>query len=108
MEAWYRLEMDTCHIEGIGTVRIKIFDGTVRELQVVRYIPQLKKNLISVGVLEAQGLRGTLEKGVLKMFNGSLVVLKGIRCNNLYYLKNSAVTENLVALEHLDDFSIRL
>jgi len=30
-----------CHIEGIGIVRIKTFDETVRELQDVRY-PQLK------------------------------------------------------------------
>jgi len=42
------------------------------------YVPQLKKNLISVGALEAKGLRGTLGEGILKMFSGSLVVLKGI------------------------------
>jgi len=38
----------TYHIEEICTVYIKMFDGTVRELQDVRYVPQLKKNLISV------------------------------------------------------------
>jgi len=37
-----------------------------------------------------------------------LVVLKDIRCNNLYYLKGSAVTENFVASEHLKDDSTRL
>jgi len=31
--------------------------------------------------LEAQGLRETLEEGILKMFSDSLVVLKGIRLN---------------------------
>ena len=44
----------------------------------MRYIPQLQKNLISVRALEAQGLRGTLGEGVLKMFSGSLVGLKDI------------------------------
>ena len=34
--------------------------------------------------------------------SGSLVDLKGIRRNNLYYLKGSTVTENLVASEYLD------
>ena len=29
----------TCHIEGIGTVRIKLSDGMIRELKDVRYIP---------------------------------------------------------------------
>ena len=32
----------TCNVEGIGTVRIKMFDGIVRELKEVRYVSQLK------------------------------------------------------------------
>ena len=42
-----------CNIEGMGTVRIKMDDGIVRELKEVRYVPQLKRNLISVDALEA-------------------------------------------------------
>ena len=44
-----------CNVEGIGTVRIKMDDGIVRELKEVRYVPQLKRNFISVGALEALG-----------------------------------------------------
>ena len=33
------------NIEGIGTIRVKMFDGIVRELKGVRYAPQLKMNL---------------------------------------------------------------
>ena len=59
--------------------------------------------MISVGGLEAQGLRGTLKEDVLKMSSGLLMVLKVIQRNNLYYLKGSAVTENLTASGHLKD-----
>ena len=45
-----------CNVEGMGTVHIKMFDGIVRELKEVRYVPQLKRNLISVGALEELGL----------------------------------------------------
>ena len=45
-----------CNLEGIGTVHVKMFNGMVRELKEVRYVPQLKRNLISVGVLKALGL----------------------------------------------------
>ena len=45
-----------CSIEGIGTVRVKMIDEIVRELKEVRYVPQLKRNFISVGALEALGL----------------------------------------------------
>jgi len=68
----------------------------------------MTKNLISVRALEAEGLRGTLGEDILKMSNGSLVVLKGIQCNNLYYLKGSTVIENLAVSEHLECDSIGL
>jgi len=80
-----------------------MFNRMVRELQDVRHISQLK-NIISVEALEAWGLRGTIGEGVLKMSSGSLIVLKGTRRNNLYYLKGNAVTKNLAASEYLDGF----
>jgi len=71
----------------------------------MRYVTQLK-NFISVGALEVHGLRGTLGEGILKMSSDSLVVLKDIRHNNLYYLKGSAIIKNLTASKHLNRDSI--
>jgi len=65
-------------MERIGTVHIKMFDGMVQELKEVRYVPQLKRNLISVGALEALGLKVSIRDGVLKMIKGSMVILKGV------------------------------
>ena len=45
-----------CNVEGMGTIRIKMDDVIVRELKEVRYVPQLKRNLISIGALEVLGL----------------------------------------------------
>ena len=59
----------------------------MRELKSVRYVPSMSKNLISVGALKVEDLRGTLGEGVLRMSSGLTVVLKKIRRNNLYYLK---------------------
>ena len=66
-----------CNMEKIGTVLIKMFDGMVRELKKVRYIPQLKKN-ISVGALKALGIEISGRDGVLKMFRDSIIVMKGL------------------------------
>ena len=96
----------TCRLVGKGTVRIRMYDGTLRELKEVRYILSMTKNIISVGALEVEGLRGTLREGVLKMSSGSLVVLKGIRRNNVYYLMGSEVT-GLASLGQLDGDSTR-
>ena len=82
-----------CNIEGMGIVRIKMDDGIVRELKEVRYIPQLKRNFISVGALESLGLKISVRDDVLKMIKGSMVMMKGVRRDNLYYLKGSTVTD---------------
>jgi len=69
-----------------------MFDGMVWKLKEVRYVPQVKMNLISVGTLEALGHGVSDRDDVLKMTRGSMVVLKGLRRNNLYYLMGSAIT----------------
>ena len=92
-----------CNVEGIGTVRIKMFDWIVRELKEVRHVPQLKRNLISVGTLEALGLVIFIRDGVLKIIKGSMVVMKGVRRNNLYNLKGSTVTGQVETSNSSDD-----
>ena len=44
-----------CKVAGIGTINIMIFDGIERDLKQVRYVPELKKNLISLGVMDQAG-----------------------------------------------------
>ena len=55
-----------------------MFDGIVRELKDVMYVPQLKMNLISVGALKTLGVEVSIRDGVLKMIKGSMVILKGV------------------------------
>ena len=104
-------EGHTCQIERICTVCIKLFDGMIRELKMWgMYLSWIRIwfQLELWNALEAQGLKGTLGEDVFKMSSGSLVVLKGIRYNNLYYLKGSAVIKNLTVSGHLEDDSTRL
>ncbi|BBG99268.1 transposable element gene [Prunus dulcis] len=64
---------NACKTQGIGKICLKMHDGTVRELSDVRYVPDMKKNLISLGALESKGLKITMEGGVLKAVHGALV-----------------------------------
>jgi len=59
-------------------VLIKMFDGMVRELKKVRYVPQLKRKLISVGTLKVLGLEVSVRDGILKMIRGLMMILKGV------------------------------
>ena len=92
-----------CSMEGVGTIRIRMFDGMVRELKGVRYIPQLKRNLISVGTLEASGMVISVRDGDLRMIRGSMVVMKSVRRGNLYYLKGSTITNQVETSNSSDD-----
>jgi len=67
-----------CNIEGIVIVQIKLFDWMVRKLKEVRYVPQLKKNLILVSFLKILGLEVSITDGVLKMTKSAMVILKGV------------------------------
>ncbi|KAH9768832.1 Integrase catalytic domain-containing protein [Citrus sinensis] len=77
-----------------------MFDGMVRELKEVRFFPALKKNLISVGALEAKGYKVTIEDGIMKFTHGAMVILQGVRRHNLYYLKGGTTNEANVVEAH--------
>ncbi|KAH9733975.1 hypothetical protein KPL71_017220 [Citrus sinensis] len=91
-----------CRTMGIGTIRLKMFDEMVRELKEVRFVPALKKNLISVGALEAKGYKVTIEDGIMKFTHGAMVILQGVRRHNLYYLKGGTTDEANVVEAHSD------
>lgn len=80
-----------CKTIGIGSIKLRNHDGSTRILRDVRYVPKLKKNLISLGALESKGLVVMMRDGVLKATSGALVMLKGVRKNNLYYYQGSTV-----------------
>jgi hypothetical protein len=60
---------------GVGSIRIMMFDGIVTELTYVRYVLDLKSNLISLGVLDSCGYKYTDQGGALTLLKGSLVVI---------------------------------
>ena len=93
-----------CRTKGIGTIRLKMHDGTIRILEDVRYVPDLTKNLILGGVVDSKGYRVTVEDGVLKVVRGAFVTMKGTRKGNLYFLDGSTVTGRVAISTSSDDF----
>jgi len=68
----------------------------------------MKKNIISVGVVESKGLKETLENGILKITKKSMIVMKGTRDRNLYYFKGSTVTSVMTTSVDSDDGGTKL
>ena len=71
-----------CKAIGLRTIKVRIFDEIVKILTNVRYVPDLKKNLISLGTLDSLGYSYLAKNGVMKISKAAMVIMKG----NLYKL----------------------
>ncbi|XP_073291104.1 uncharacterized mitochondrial protein AtMg00300-like [Primulina huaijiensis] len=80
-----------CRVKGIGSIRLRMQDEIDRILQEVRYVPELKRNLISLGTLESNGYSFKSEMVCVKVTKGSLVIMKAVRQNSLYILLGNTV-----------------
>lgn len=75
---------EACKIKGIGLVSLNLKDGTVKFLRNVRYVPLLKRNLISLGMLDSMGCEYNGKCGVFEVLKDSRVAVIGAKVNDLY------------------------
>jgi len=85
-------------IAGVGTIRLKMHDGTIRKIQGVRHVKGLKKNLLSVGQLDDLGCKIHTESGILKVVKGNLVVMKAEKITSNLYMLMGALDGNTVVI----------
>ncbi|GKC65790.1 zinc finger, CCHC-type containing protein [Tanacetum coccineum] len=75
----------TCTIKGTGKVKIKLHDGSSFILEDVRYVPGLRRSLISLGTLEKEGYTVKMQMGRVKVIKGCRVIMTRIRKKNCVY-----------------------
>ena len=61
----------TCFIKRQGMVRIRMFNGVIRTFENVKYVPDLRRNLISLGNLEKKGYEFGGKDGILRVFKST-------------------------------------
>ncbi|GKB15700.1 zinc finger, CCHC-type containing protein [Tanacetum coccineum] len=74
-----------CRVRGTCKVQVQMRDGSSFVLDNVRYVLELRRNLISLGTLEKEGFTMKMQSGKIKVIKGSLVVLSGTRRGNCVY-----------------------
>ncbi|GJV95247.1 hypothetical protein Tco_1546824 [Tanacetum coccineum] len=62
----------TCTIKWTGKVKIQLHDGSSFILEDVRYVPGLRRSLISLGTLEKEGYTVKMQMGRIKVIKGGL------------------------------------
>ncbi|GKA40681.1 retrovirus-related pol polyprotein from transposon TNT 1-94 [Tanacetum coccineum] len=79
-------------IIGIGSIMVKMHDGTVRTIRDVRHVEGLKKNLLSLGQLDDLGCKVEIQNKIMKIIKGALVLMRGEKvAANLYQLKGEII-----------------
>ncbi|GJR01888.1 hypothetical protein Tco_0559217 [Tanacetum coccineum] len=84
-----------------GLVRFKYDERWVSfVLDNVRYVPGLRRNLISLGTLEKEGFTVKMQSGKIKVIKGSLVVLSGTRRANCVYTLDGQDVKSVTRKRH--------
>uniref|UniRef100_A0A803P430 Retrovirus-related Pol polyprotein from transposon TNT 1-94-like beta-barrel domain-containing protein n=1 Tax=Cannabis sativa TaxID=3483 RepID=A0A803P430_CANSA len=84
-----------CVIVGIGSIKLQLSGGTHSELLQVRHVPEIKKNLISVAMLDKDGCSIKVKNGVLKVHKGQKIIMKGTIMNCVNILQGNT-SNNLI------------
>ncbi|KAA3479755.1 Integrase, catalytic core [Gossypium australe] len=71
----------------------------VRTLSNVKHMPNLKKNLVSLGTLDSNGYKIVIESNVLKVSCGALVLMRGQKVGSLYSLQGVRVSGSIAIME---------
>ena len=94
----------TSTIIRMRTIKIKMSDGVVRTLEDVRHIPNMKKNLISLGTLDSKSYNYKSENGIMKVSKGVMVVMTGKKISgNVYKLPGNAILGGVAAIAESED-----
>ncbi|GJZ43681.1 hypothetical protein Tco_0590936 [Tanacetum coccineum] len=79
-------------IEGVGSVRFKLHDGSVKTALNVKYVPGAARNILSLGVLTSRGYRYVGRKDTCKVYKRDQLVIRERKIpNNLCYLEREAL-----------------
>ena len=66
-----------CKVQGIGQIRLRMFDNKEMLLHNVRYVPELKRNLMSISMFDVMGYSTKVEGGMMKVSSGASVIARG-------------------------------
>ncbi|RVW19901.1 Retrovirus-related Pol polyprotein from transposon TNT 1-94 [Vitis vinifera] len=84
IEEVYLADGSALDVVGLGDVRISLPNGSVWLLEKVRHIPDLRRNLISVGQLDDEGHAILFVSSTWKVTKGARVLAHGKKTGTLY------------------------
>ncbi|KAJ9536138.1 hypothetical protein OSB04_un000681 [Centaurea solstitialis] len=98
----------SCVTQGIGTVKIKMFDGCIRTFKNVNFVPSMTRSF-SVGQLSRAGCRIRIEDENLRISRGSIILVKGKMAENtIFHLSGETLSSESCMAESSQNLDARL
>ncbi|PHT74170.1 hypothetical protein T459_21447 [Capsicum annuum] len=93
-EMLYMANFATAKVEGTGKICLKMSSGKVLTLSNVQYIPELRRNLISISFLDKNGFKCVTVSGKVIVSNREMYVGKDYLTEGLYKMNLMTVEMN--------------
>lgn len=77
----------TCGVKGVGKIKLKLSTGRVCILDDVRYVPSMRKNLISLSRVASNGYVVSIVGGAMEVSRNGMMILKEKENHGLYQLE---------------------
>ena len=100
----YLADGSALDVVGMGDVRILLSNGSVWLLEKVRHIPELRRNLISVGQLDDEGHAILFVGDTWKVTKGARVLAHGKKTGTLYMI--SSLRDTIAVADASTDTSL--
>ena len=75
----------SCSVAGVGSIKLRMFDGRVRILTNVHYILDLRRSIVSLGYLVEKDCTFRSNSGILNISKGDRIVIRGRRLRSCLY-----------------------
>ena len=96
------------NVEFLGTVRLQLAMGHFFELHDMSYIPFIRRNLVSVSILDRAGYNFLFGYGKVRLYRDSILIGNRMLSGNLYKLDLVDIIDvsfssslNVVGFKHL-------
>ena len=90
----YMGNASTVQVQGKGTIEIEFTSGKTLTLKDVFYVPEVRKNLISVPLLNKNGFKSVFEGDKFILSKGGVFVGKGYLCENMFKCNVANINNN--------------
>jgi hypothetical protein len=86
----------TLSVVGVGAVRFRMWDGMIRTVIDVRYVPGVHRSLVSLSELDLHGYELRIYGGSIEVVCGDIVIIQGTRRGGLYEMVGTVESASTV------------